>query len=97
MASSLSKVALRGNPNYKASGIQSYVWLLRKYGFKPTRTGPYQHSLVRNSLAPDPFFARRNPGFWVGGPIKKDKLFFFFNYENLNQTQVVTYVIEEEE
>ena len=50
MASSLSRVALRGNPNYKASGIRSYVWLLRKYDIKPTRDGPYQHSLVHNSL-----------------------------------------------
>src|SRR5205085_333726 len=48
--------------------------------------------LQRSALSPDPFFARRNPGFWIGGPIKKDKLFFFFNFENLNQTQVVTYV-----
>lgn len=44
--------------------------------------------LQRNPLFPDPFFARRNPGFWLGGPIKKDKLFFFFNYEHLNQTAV---------
>ena len=48
--------------------------------------------LNRNALNPDPFFARRNPGFWFGGPIKKDRLFFFFNYEYLNQTQVFTYV-----
>ena len=47
--------------------------------------------LARNPLSPDPFFARRNPGFWLGGPIKKDRLFFFFNYEYLNQTQVVSY------
>ena len=45
--------------------------------------------LARNPLAPDPFFARRNPGFYLGGPIMKDKLFFFFNLENMNQTQVV--------
>jgi len=38
----------------------------------------------------DPFFARRNPGFWLGGPIKKDKAFFFFNYEYQNQLQAVT-------
>jgi len=48
--------------------------------------------LVRNALSPDPFFARRNPGGSIGGPLKKDRLFFFFNYENLNQTQVVSYV-----
>ena len=44
--------------------------------------------LARNPLFPDPFFARRNPGFSLGGPIKKDKLFFFVNYEHLSQTAV---------
>src|SRR5262245_2262201 len=46
--------------------------------------------LARNPLNPDPFFARRNPGVWVGGPIVKNRLFFFTNYEYTNQTGVVT-------
>jgi hypothetical protein len=36
-----------------------------------------------------PFFARRNPGVAVGGPIKKDKLFFFANFEYFNQAAAV--------
>ncbi len=47
-------------------------------------------ALNRNAFNPDPFFARRQSGFWVSGPIKKDKLFFFFNLENMNQDSVVT-------
>jgi hypothetical protein len=46
--------------------------------------------LARQRLFPDPFFARRNPGANIGGPLKKDKLFFFFNYEYQNQVQAIT-------
>lgn len=35
----------------------------------------------------DPFFARSNPGFWVGGPIKRNRAYFFTNYEYTKQTQ----------
>jgi hypothetical protein len=57
----------------------------------PSNAGALNNSLCqdpdqRNKLE-HPFFARRNPGLWVGGPILKDKLFFFFNLENYNQTQ----------
>src|ERR1700722_18636478 len=44
------------------------------YYFRDHNMAAYP-SLVRNPLVPDPFFARRNPGFYVGGPIKKDKAF----------------------
>lgn len=41
MASSLTKVKLIHNTNYKASGPKSYVYLLRRWGFTPTKEGPY--------------------------------------------------------
>lgn len=47
--------------------------------------------LRRDPLTPDPEFARRNPGAWVGGPIKRDSLFFFGNYEHTDQDSVVSY------
>ncbi|MCJ1365578.1 hypothetical protein MMC16_004702 [Acarospora aff. strigata] len=41
MASHLQKIKLVTNPNYKKSGPKSYVWLMQKYGFQPTKEGPY--------------------------------------------------------
>src|SRR5215831_9357957 len=48
--------------------------------------------LQRDVLAPDPFFARRQSGFWAGGPVIKDRLFFFGAYEHNNQKGVFTSV-----
>src|SRR6516162_5887038 len=45
--------------------------------------------LQRQTLDPNPFFARRNPGATIGGPLVKDKLFFFFNIEHTNQVQAI--------
>ena len=35
-----------------------------------------------------PYFARKQEGFWIGGPIKKDKLFFFSSLEHIDQTSL---------
>ncbi len=35
-----------------------------------------------------PYFARQQEGFWIGGPILKDKLFFFSSLEHINQTSL---------
>ena len=45
-------------------------------------------ALQRDPLNPDPDFARRNPGFWVGGPLRRDRLFHFTNYEYTSQDGV---------
>jgi len=47
-------------------------------------------ALRRNAFNPDPFFARRQSGFWLGGPIVRNRAFFFFNVEHNNQDSVVT-------
>src|SRR2546425_6020520 len=49
-------------------------------------------SLARNSLTDKPDFARRQGGFVLGGPIKKDKVHFFANFEYTNQKGV--YVVQ---
>ena len=45
-------------------------------------------NLRRSATLPDPFFARRQSGFSVGGPVKKDRTFWFTNYEYNNQTSI---------
>ncbi len=49
-------------------------------------------ALQRDPIDPDPFFARRQSGLWVGGPIVKDRLFFFSSYEHNNQQGVFSTV-----
>ncbi len=42
------------------------------------------------ATAPKPGFIRNQFGGTLGGPVKKDKAFFFFNYEGLRQSQART-------
>jgi hypothetical protein len=37
----LQRIKLVPNPKYKRSGPKSYVYLLQKWGFEPTKPGPY--------------------------------------------------------
>jgi hypothetical protein len=39
----LAKLRVVRNPNYKRSGLKSYVSLMNKYGFDSTKEGPYYH------------------------------------------------------
>jgi hypothetical protein len=71
-----------GTNNYHGTGY---------FYFRDHNTGAYP-SLKRNSITEDPFFARRQSGFSIGGPIKKDRLFFFGNFEYTNQFGV--YVVQ---
>jgi len=59
------------------------------YFFRDHNLAAYP-ALRREPTNPDPFFARRQAGFHLGGPLKKDRLFFFTTFEHLNQDGAVT-------
>ena len=54
-------------------------------------------ALQRDSANPDPFFQRRQFGFALGGPIRRDRFFFFGAYERNEQRGVVatTFLVSE--
>ncbi len=74
-------VTRSGGNQFKGSGY---------YFFRDNSMAAYP-ALRRDPLNPDLFFARRNPGIWFGGPVVKDRLFFFSNYEYTSQAAVVTF------
>ncbi len=76
---------------YRDHNISAFPGLKRpcdpSLGFRPACAS----TDAREGLE-DPFFARRQVGASIGGPIKKDKLFFFYNIENNNQDSVVNVI-----
>src|SRR2546427_211421 len=47
-------------------------------------------ALHRNPFNPDPFFQRKQFGMALGGPIRKDRAFFFGTFERLDQRGVIS-------
>jgi hypothetical protein len=58
------------------------------YFFRDHKLAAYP-ALNRDPENPDPFFQRRQFGFAVGGPIRRDLAFFFANWERNEQRGVV--------
>ncbi|KAJ8114802.1 hypothetical protein ONZ43_g4816 [Nemania bipapillata] len=65
----LTKVRAVLNPNYKPHGTKSYVRLLQKYNFEPTKSGPYFwfNRPKQRGLVPEKFKAA------FGGHITKER------------------------
>ena len=57
------------------------------YFFRDHKLAAYP-ALNRDPANPDPFFQRRQFGFALGGPIRRDRVFFFGNWERNEQRGV---------
>ena len=58
------------------------------YFFRDHKLAAYP-ALERDPANPDPFFQRRQFGFALGGPIRRDRVFFFGNWEHNEQRGVI--------
>lgn len=70
---------------FRDHNMSAYPGLKRVCVESPT--SPACLSADSRKRVEDPFFARSNPGFWFGGPIKRNRAYFFTNYEYTKQTQ----------
>jgi hypothetical protein len=77
-AGAINVVSRRGENNVHGSGF---------FFFRDHHLAAYP-GLHRNPANPDPFFARRQAGFEIGGPLRPNRVFWFFNYEHNNQDGV---------
>jgi hypothetical protein len=78
---SINVVSRSGTNNFHGSGFLFY----RDHNMAAFPGLTRDPRRFTNPALDKPFFARRAMGGSLGGPIKKDKLFFFFNYEYQNQ------------
>ncbi len=62
------------------------------YFFRDHNLAAYP-ALNRDRVVPDPFFQRRQYGFALGGPVWRERLFFFGNYERSEQRGVAATAI----
>jgi hypothetical protein len=74
----ISIVSRGGGNNFHGSGF---------FFFRDHNIAAYPN-LRRQASNPDPFFARRQSGFSLSGPVKKNRLFWFVNYEYNNAVSV---------
>jgi len=79
-AGAVNIVTRSGGNHYHGSGV---------YSFRDHNLAAYP-ALSRDPINPQPFFARRQAGFYFGGPIRRDRFFFFTNLEHNNQEGVVS-------
>ncbi len=79
-AGAINIVSRSGSNAFHGSGF---------YFFRDHNMAAYP-GLQRDPTNPDPFFARRQTGANLGGPIRKDKIFFFASLEHNNQDAVFT-------
>lgn len=79
-AGAVNIVTRSGSNDYHGSGF---------FFFRDHNLAAYP-ALNRDPFNPEPFFARRQSGFYLGGPIKRNRVFFFTNLEHNNQDGVVS-------
>jgi hypothetical protein len=93
-------VSRTGGNQYRGSGFYFYrdhniaAFPAFRRPDDPTAFNPGVNNPDLRKRLFDPFFARRNMGVNLGGPIKKNKLFFFSNFEYTNQVgaQTISFV-----
>jgi len=89
-------VSRTGSNNFHGSGFYFFrdhniaAYPAFKRPCDPTAFNPGCNDPELRPALEDPFFVRRNMGINLGGPVKKDRLFFFSNFEYTNQVGAQT-------